>query len=132
MIVLEEPKEEAVLQPKMVRVPRGPAQKEIDMHNATHLPHEEWCEFCIAGRGRNRPHMSKRPSAGQEEPEATQHVAGEDVGASEGPSSDPARQGGPVPRVCIDYFYVSSKPAGPSGGSRHVYQGAPKAITRVG
>ena len=43
----------------MVRVPRAPTQKEIEAHEATHIPHAEWCEFCMAGRARNKPHRKK-------------------------------------------------------------------------
>ena len=40
--------------PPLVRVPREPTQKEREVHEATHLPHAEWCEFCMRGRARNR------------------------------------------------------------------------------
>ena len=60
VIVLEEPREERQEGPRVVRVPRAPTQEEIDSHSATHLPHAEWCEFCMAGRGRNKPHKRKK------------------------------------------------------------------------
>ena len=44
VIVIEEPEREGP-GPRVVRVPRTPTQQEIDAHNVTHLPHEEWCEF---------------------------------------------------------------------------------------
>ena len=44
VIVLEEPKREDP-GPRVVRAPRVPTQKEIEAHEATHGPHEEWCEF---------------------------------------------------------------------------------------
>ena len=101
VIVLEEPKSEEV-GPKVVRVPRTPTQAEIDAHEATHMPHEEWCEFCIAGRARNKPHKSKsRTSEGPGE-------ASEVPGAPSGPDAEDVQPGGPVPRICMDYFYVSS------------------------
>ena len=33
--------------PKVVRVPRTPTGKEREAHEATHLPHAEWCELCV-------------------------------------------------------------------------------------
>ena len=68
-IVLEEPEKPSGDEPRVGRIPREPTQKERDAHEATHLPHEEWCEFCMAGRGRNRPHRKKRHDTGQEDPE---------------------------------------------------------------
>ncbi len=59
VIVLEEPSGEET-GPRVVRVPRVPTQKEIDAHAATHLPHEEWCDSCMSGRARNKPHKAKR------------------------------------------------------------------------
>ena len=58
VIVIEEP-ESVGPGPRVVRVPRTPTQKEIDDHNVTHLQHEEWCEFCMSGRARNKPHRKK-------------------------------------------------------------------------
>ena len=52
VIVLEEPKREDP-GPRVVRAPRVPTQKEIEAHEATHAPHEGWCEFCMAGGARS-------------------------------------------------------------------------------
>ena len=46
--------------PKVLRVPRIPTEKERDAHEATHLPHAEWCEFCVKGRSRNKAHPKKK------------------------------------------------------------------------
>ena len=43
VIVLEEPRK-GDPGPRVVRAPRVPTQKEIEVHEATHVPHEEWCE----------------------------------------------------------------------------------------
>ena len=59
VIVIEEPKEGVEAPYKVIRVPRSPTQKEIDDHMATHLPHQGWCEVCMKGRGRNKPHKKK-------------------------------------------------------------------------
>ena len=50
---------------KLMRAPRTPSQSERELHEAIHLPHAEWCEYCVRGRGRNKPHKSRskrRPS----------------------------------------------------------------------
>ena len=46
-----------------------------------HLPYREWCRHCVRGRGRNRPH---RKQTGEEEENK-------------------------VPRVTIDYFFMSKE-----------------------
>ena len=92
VIVLEEPASEEA-GPKVVRVPRTPTQAEIDAHEASHMPHEEWCEFCMAGRALNKPHKSKnRTSEGPGE-------ASEVPGAPSGPDAEDVQPGGPVPRI---------------------------------
>ena len=101
VIVVEEPEREDP-GPRVVRIPRTPTQAEITAHEATHVPHEEWCEFCMAGRARSKPHKSKnRTSEGLGE---TSDVPG----APSGPDAEDVPPGGPVPRICMDYFYVSS------------------------
>ena len=92
VIVLEEPESRDTEGPRVLRAPRAPTQKEIDEHNVAHIPHEEWCEFCMAGRGRNKPHRQKIPKPDEAD-------------------SEEEHQHGPVPRVCIDYFYVSCRKA---------------------
>ena len=64
VIVLEEASRLDTGEPNLVRAPRAPSQKEIDEHAATHLPHAEWCDFCMKGRGRNSPHKKRRESGG--------------------------------------------------------------------
>ena len=101
VIVVEEPEREDP-GPRVVRIPRTPTQAEITAHEATHMPHEEWCEFCMAGRARNKPHKSKdRISEGPGE-------VSDVPGAPSGPDAEDVPPGGPVPRICMDYFYVSS------------------------
>ena len=41
--------------PPIARGPRTPSKKEVDDHNRTHLPFQNWCEACIKGRGIGRP-----------------------------------------------------------------------------
>ena len=58
VIVVEEPDSPKEEGPKVMRAPRVPTPKEVEAHEATHIPHEEWCEACMAGRGTNKPHKS--------------------------------------------------------------------------
>ncbi|MDA8583976.1 hypothetical protein N9L68_07065, partial [bacterium] len=51
VIVLEEPEGPRGDEPRVGRAPRMPTPKEIEAHEATRIPHEGWCEFCMAGRG---------------------------------------------------------------------------------
>ena len=102
MIVVEEPEGPEKAEHRVVRAPRVPTQEERDAHEAMHIPHEEWCEVCMAGRGRNKAHKKRKAPAGTSEdcdsPSASQA------------EDDPVK--GPVPRVCMDYFYVSSRKVG--------------------
>ena len=59
VIVLNESERPEECESSVIRAPRDPTQNEIEAHEATHLPHAEWCEFCMAGRGRNKPHKRK-------------------------------------------------------------------------
>ena len=40
VIVVEEPERQTENEPRVVRAPRVPTQKERDAHEATHIPHE--------------------------------------------------------------------------------------------
>ena len=60
VIVVEEPERPKGDEPRVARAPMVPTQREIDAHEATHIPHEEWCEACMAGRGRLNPHKKRR------------------------------------------------------------------------
>ena len=68
VIVIEEPEPRAESPYRVVRVPRSPTQQEIDEHMATHLPHEEWCDVCMKGRGRNTPHRKRDEERQEQEP----------------------------------------------------------------
>ena len=99
VIVVEEPSRPGGGEPCFVRAPRVPTQNEIDAHAATHIPHEEWCEVCMAGAGRNKADKKKKKPRGASS-----------EGDSPGASLDvdhPIK--GPAPRVSMDYFYVSSR-----------------------
>ena len=92
--------------PRILRAPRAPTQKEIDEHMATHLPHQPWCEVCMKGRGRNSPHRRKKEGQrAQEERE-------------EGSKSEDELHTGPVPRICMDYFYLSNSCPGDRKGGQ--------------
>ncbi|MDA8582760.1 hypothetical protein N9L68_00975 [bacterium] len=65
--------------PRTCRKPKLPSKKEIEEHEATHLPFRSWCRFCVRGRGRNTPH---RGHEGVEEDDF-------------------------VPRIALDYHFIS-------------------------
>ena len=46
--------------PKMIRSPRVPTKEEREVHNTIHIPHTDWCEYCVRGRSRNKPHPKGR------------------------------------------------------------------------
>ena len=61
------------------RIPYSLTQREIDEHFPHHLPYRAWCPYCVRGRGRNTPH--RRLGDGQHDG---------------------------VPRIALDYFFMSS------------------------
>ena len=74
--------------PVVVRAPREPTQKEREAHEALHLPHADWCEFCMTGRARNKAHR-KVGTGGRACTSADVPSIGE----------------GPVSKVSLDYFF---------------------------
>ena len=66
VIVVEEPDRGDRCPARVVKAPRMPTLAEREAHMATHLPHEDWCEICMKGRGRNTPHSrgAEVPAAG--------------------------------------------------------------------
>ena len=74
----EEEAQEAVTR----RAPKGPTKEEREKHEATHLPFREWCQHCIRGRGRNKPHKKK---------------------------TEEEKEGHRVSRVSMDYFFMSQE-----------------------
>ena len=42
------------------RPPKEPTELERIKHEATHIPYRSWCQHCIRGRGRNKPHLRKK------------------------------------------------------------------------
>ena len=71
----------------------------------------------MSGRARNKPHRKKGPKHSDREGGA---VADSEVsGAPSGPDMEESPKPGPVPRICMDYFYVSSG-AGDSRGAHRL------------
>ena len=79
----EEEEEEADV-PNTRRAPKGPTQKERAEHEATHIPYRDWCRHCVRGRATNKPHRSK-------------------------PGEEEDAQGRKVPRISMDYFFMSQE-----------------------
>ena len=114
VIVIEEPDAPRESGLPVVRVPRTPTQKEIDAHEAIHLPHEDWCEFYMSGRGRNKAHRKKKRFCAAESDE----VESEAGGIPSEPLAEDTPLDSPVPRICMDYFYVSGRPKGSHRGAK--------------
>ena len=38
-------------------VPKPPTDEEVQTHNLTHEPYQQWCELCVMHRGRQDPHV---------------------------------------------------------------------------
>ena len=90
VIVVEEPERKEPPPVKVIRAPRMPTQAEIDAHVAAHLPHADWCEICVKGRGRNPPHRRKN----KVESERADSV---------GSAPEDSGKGSPVPKVSMGY-----------------------------
>ena len=86
----------------MLKAPRIPTQAEVDAHLATHLPHADWCELCMKGRGRNTPHRRRK----EETPDDTPGRDDDRV-ASSSSLEPPAPALQPVPKISMDYFYLA-------------------------
>ena len=105
--------EDSGARPRVLKAPRAPTQKEIDEHMATHLPHAAWCDICMKGRGRNTPHRRGAQRwarrAQEEEPEEESEAEG---------SQEEKLHSGPVPRVSMDYFYLSKNETSEKKGAK--------------
>ena len=102
------------VEPKVVRAPRVPTQEERDAHEAIHIPHEEWCEVCVAGRGRNKALRKRKEAAGSS-------LDADCPGAS--PDEDDPVNGASSKSVHGLLLRIQ-----PQGGTRDVHQGAPEEI----
>ena len=40
-------------------VPRGPSDAKRRAHEIHHMPYRSWCEYCVRGRGKESPHLSR-------------------------------------------------------------------------
>ena len=78
--------EEEAQVPKGIRAPKGPTKLEREEHDRTHLPFRAWCQHCVRGRGRNKPHRA-------------------------GEQDDDEQETQKVPKVSMDYFFMSKEDA---------------------
>ena len=49
-------------------VPRGPSDAEGRAHEIHHMPYRSWCEYCVRGRGKESPHLSREEQADESIP----------------------------------------------------------------
>ena len=105
---------ESELAPKVVRVPRVPTRREREIHEALHIPHAEWCEFCVRGRARNKPHGQKKSSTNKR-----QDIDGSDEKEEEVDTNEAPELKG-VPRVSMDYFFPGEIRSRVSPGKRYL------------
>ena len=94
--------------PKVLKSPKAPTQKEIDEHMATHLPHAAWCDICMKGRGRNAPHKKGAQRWARRKKEEEEEES----------SQEEELHTGPVPRVSMDYFYLSKRETSQKQGAK--------------
>ena len=64
--------------------PEEPTEAERLKHEATHAPYRSWCQVCVRGRGRCKPHYRK---------------------VEEG-------SGNEVPKISMDYFFMGGVDTG--------------------
>ena len=44
---------------KVAKSPYKPTAEEVEKHRMTHLPFRDWCEICVAARGKEEAHYRK-------------------------------------------------------------------------
>ena len=54
--------EEEARQPRLRAAPGEPTKAERLRHEATHVPYQPWCKYCVMGRGRRTAHFRKASS----------------------------------------------------------------------
>ena len=77
------PETELAQRPRVIKTPLEPTEKEREEHEATHLPYQPWCHFCLMGKAPNRPHRG-----GQRDWQELEEA---------------------VPVVVMDYMFMTSK-----------------------
>lgn len=90
---------------RTLRAPMAPTPAEVDAPIAPHLPHADWCEICMKGRGRKTPNGREKKNS--DEPEASSGESDADISAL-GTAVQLEPQLRPAPRVCSDDFYLPS------------------------
>ena len=85
---------------RLVRAPRTPSQSERELHEALHLPHAEWCGYCARGRGRNKPHSSRK---NEKPPRVSTEVVDYPW---EGQTKERSEEEKGVPKISLDYFFL--------------------------
>ena len=76
---MEEDMEEAYVKARLA--PKEPTAAERLKHEATHLPYRAWCQHCVRGRGRCKPHYRKTGGHGDNA----------------------------IPKITMDYFFLGTE-----------------------
>ena len=53
--------------PKVLKTPDQPTERQIAEHEATHLPYQPWCKYCVQGKAINRKHQCSRRTFGEKD-----------------------------------------------------------------
>ena len=56
-----EPQHKEAQEAKGVKAPKPPTEAVKEQHALTHLPFEAWCDECVKGRGKEKPHRHVEP-----------------------------------------------------------------------
>jgi hypothetical protein len=43
---------------RAVRAPHRPTPREVEDHELTHCPYRAWCDHCVRGQAKDRPHVT--------------------------------------------------------------------------
>ena len=85
-----------------MRAPRTPSQSARELREATHLPLADWCEYCVRGRSRNKPHKCRNKKAPSRVSDEVAELPWE------GQASAASKDESEAPKVSLDYFFLGS------------------------
>ena len=51
--------------PKKIRTDSKPSKEEVEEHMLTHMPYRSWCEHCVKGKAKGKPHARANREEGE-------------------------------------------------------------------